>query len=200
MFDIPHKGTNVTVSEVLEEHRHAITDIAAELGQAPVRAWPPGPRPWEGALGAPAAPRRGGCPGPFPVCGSAASPVPVQAVGQPRQLPLRCRAQAALTSLPSPRTLAPEAAVAPGGSLLFGEVRTGPCCSPYPSWLAQRGVQQKQVVMGSSSERCVCRLAFQSSSFCSHSWEQPPRQLSRLCWQRSASSCPFSSSISLSLS
>ncbi|XP_032042609.1 WD repeat-containing protein 54 [Aythya fuligula] len=35
VFDIPHKGTNVTVSEVLEEHRHAITDIAAELGQAP---------------------------------------------------------------------------------------------------------------------------------------------------------------------
>uniref|UniRef100_A0A8B9ZGN9 WD repeat domain 54 n=1 Tax=Anas platyrhynchos TaxID=8839 RepID=A0A8B9ZGN9_ANAPL len=33
VFDIPHKGTNVTVSEVLEEHRHAITDIAAELGQ-----------------------------------------------------------------------------------------------------------------------------------------------------------------------
>lgn len=35
VFDIPHKGTNVTVSEVLEEHRDAITDIAAELGQAP---------------------------------------------------------------------------------------------------------------------------------------------------------------------
>uniref|UniRef100_A0A8C3C2P6 WD repeat domain 54 n=1 Tax=Cairina moschata TaxID=8855 RepID=A0A8C3C2P6_CAIMO len=35
VFDIPHKGTNVTVSEVLEEHHHAITDIAAELGQAP---------------------------------------------------------------------------------------------------------------------------------------------------------------------
>uniref|UniRef100_A0A8B9EFF9 Elongator complex protein 2 n=1 Tax=Anser cygnoides TaxID=8845 RepID=A0A8B9EFF9_ANSCY len=33
VFDIPHKGTNVTVSEVLEEHRDAITDIAAELGQ-----------------------------------------------------------------------------------------------------------------------------------------------------------------------
>ncbi|XP_074677793.1 WD repeat-containing protein 54 isoform X3 [Strix aluco] len=36
VFDIPPKGTNVTVSEVLEQHRDAITDIAAELGQAPV--------------------------------------------------------------------------------------------------------------------------------------------------------------------
>uniref|UniRef100_A0A8D0F4A2 WD repeat domain 54 n=1 Tax=Strix occidentalis caurina TaxID=311401 RepID=A0A8D0F4A2_STROC len=35
VFDIPPKGTNVTVSEVLEQHRDAITDIAAELGQAP---------------------------------------------------------------------------------------------------------------------------------------------------------------------
>ncbi|XP_062430823.1 WD repeat-containing protein 54 isoform X2 [Rhea pennata] len=35
VFDIPPKGTNITVSEVLEEHRDAITDIAAELGQAP---------------------------------------------------------------------------------------------------------------------------------------------------------------------
>lgn len=37
VFDIPPKGTNVTVSQVLEQHRDAITDIAAELGQAPVR-------------------------------------------------------------------------------------------------------------------------------------------------------------------
>lgn len=37
VFDIPLKGTNVTVSQVLEQHRDAITDIAAELGQAPVR-------------------------------------------------------------------------------------------------------------------------------------------------------------------
>lgn len=37
VFDIPPKGTNVTVSEVLEQHRDAITDIAEELGQAPVR-------------------------------------------------------------------------------------------------------------------------------------------------------------------
>ncbi|KAM6313466.1 WD repeat-containing protein 54 [Aegotheles albertisi] len=35
VFDVPPKGTNVTVSEVLERHRDAITDIAAELGQAP---------------------------------------------------------------------------------------------------------------------------------------------------------------------
>ncbi|NXW10293.1 WDR54 protein, partial [Fregetta grallaria] len=34
VFDIPPKGTNITVSEVLEQHRDAITDIAAELGQA----------------------------------------------------------------------------------------------------------------------------------------------------------------------
>ncbi|XP_054680203.1 WD repeat-containing protein 54 isoform X2 [Grus americana] len=35
VFDIPPKGTNITVSEVLEQHRDAITDIAAELGRAP---------------------------------------------------------------------------------------------------------------------------------------------------------------------
>ncbi|KFP03160.1 WD repeat-containing protein 54 [Calypte anna] len=35
VFDIPPKGTNVTVSEVLDQHRDAITDIAAELGRAP---------------------------------------------------------------------------------------------------------------------------------------------------------------------
>ncbi|KAM6345547.1 WD repeat-containing protein 54 [Podargus strigoides] len=35
VFDIPPKGTNITVSEVLEQHHDAITDIAAELGQAP---------------------------------------------------------------------------------------------------------------------------------------------------------------------
>ncbi|NXJ86840.1 WDR54 protein, partial [Trogon melanurus] len=35
VFDIPPKGTNVTLSEVLEQHRDAITDIAAELGQPP---------------------------------------------------------------------------------------------------------------------------------------------------------------------
>lgn len=36
VFDIPPKGTNITVSEVLEQHCDAITDIAEELGQAPV--------------------------------------------------------------------------------------------------------------------------------------------------------------------
>lgn len=35
VFDIPPKGTNITVSEVLKEHHDAITDIAAELGRAP---------------------------------------------------------------------------------------------------------------------------------------------------------------------
>ncbi|XP_050829807.1 WD repeat-containing protein 54 isoform X2 [Serinus canaria] len=35
VFDIPPKGTNVTLSEVLEQHRDPITDIAAERGQAP---------------------------------------------------------------------------------------------------------------------------------------------------------------------
>ncbi|XP_074759766.1 WD repeat-containing protein 54 [Athene noctua] len=38
VFDIPPKGTNVMLSEVLEQHRDAITDIAAELGQAPAGA------------------------------------------------------------------------------------------------------------------------------------------------------------------
>ncbi|RMC14602.1 hypothetical protein DUI87_09700 [Hirundo rustica rustica] len=35
VFDIPPKGTNVTLSEVLEQHRDPVTDIAAEQGQAP---------------------------------------------------------------------------------------------------------------------------------------------------------------------
>ncbi|KAI1238070.1 WD repeat-containing protein 54, partial [Lamprotornis superbus] len=35
VFDIPPKGTNVTLNEVLEQHRDPITDIAAEQGQAP---------------------------------------------------------------------------------------------------------------------------------------------------------------------
>ncbi|NXJ21908.1 WDR54 protein, partial [Dicrurus megarhynchus] len=34
VFDIPPKGTNVTLSEILEQHRDPITDIAAEQGQA----------------------------------------------------------------------------------------------------------------------------------------------------------------------
>ncbi|XP_064509754.1 WD repeat-containing protein 54 isoform X2 [Pseudopipra pipra] len=38
VFDIPPKGTNVTLSEVLEQHRDPVTDIAAEQGQAPEAA------------------------------------------------------------------------------------------------------------------------------------------------------------------
>uniref|UniRef100_A0A8C5QHR7 WD repeat-containing protein 54 beta-propeller domain-containing protein n=1 Tax=Leptobrachium leishanense TaxID=445787 RepID=A0A8C5QHR7_9ANUR len=33
VFDIPAKGTNITLAEVLAEHRDAITDIASEIGQ-----------------------------------------------------------------------------------------------------------------------------------------------------------------------
>ncbi|XP_066488922.1 WD repeat-containing protein 54 [Tiliqua scincoides] len=35
VFDIPSKGTNVTLSEVLEEHSDSITDIGAELCKQP---------------------------------------------------------------------------------------------------------------------------------------------------------------------
>ncbi|XP_054846008.1 WD repeat-containing protein 54 [Eublepharis macularius] len=35
VFDIPCKGTNITLSEVLEEHRGAITDVGAELCEQP---------------------------------------------------------------------------------------------------------------------------------------------------------------------
>ncbi|XP_038254588.1 WD repeat-containing protein 54 [Dermochelys coriacea] len=35
VFDIPSKGTNITLSEVLEEHRDSITDIASEVGEIP---------------------------------------------------------------------------------------------------------------------------------------------------------------------
>ncbi|KAM9111300.1 WD repeat-containing protein 54 isoform 2-T2 [Pangshura tecta] len=34
VFDIPSKGTNITLSEVLEEHRDSITDITSEDGAA----------------------------------------------------------------------------------------------------------------------------------------------------------------------
>uniref|UniRef100_A0A674JVP0 WD repeat-containing protein 54 beta-propeller domain-containing protein n=1 Tax=Terrapene triunguis TaxID=2587831 RepID=A0A674JVP0_9SAUR len=34
VFDIPSKGTNITLSEVLQEHRDSITDIASEDGAA----------------------------------------------------------------------------------------------------------------------------------------------------------------------
>ncbi len=30
VFDVPSKGSNITLSEVLEEHKEAITDIASE--------------------------------------------------------------------------------------------------------------------------------------------------------------------------
>ncbi|XP_077157508.1 WD repeat-containing protein 54 [Paroedura picta] len=35
VFDIPCKGTNISLSEVLEEHHGAVTDIAAELCELP---------------------------------------------------------------------------------------------------------------------------------------------------------------------
>ncbi|XP_059577254.1 WD repeat-containing protein 54 isoform X2 [Alligator mississippiensis] len=38
VFDVPGKGTNITLSEVLEEHCEAITDIAAELSDSPAGA------------------------------------------------------------------------------------------------------------------------------------------------------------------
>lgn len=36
MFDIPSKGSNITLSEVLEEHKEAITDIASECSGSQV--------------------------------------------------------------------------------------------------------------------------------------------------------------------
>lgn len=30
VFDIPTKGSNITLSEVLEEHKEAVTDLASE--------------------------------------------------------------------------------------------------------------------------------------------------------------------------
>uniref|UniRef100_A0A8C3IJR7 WD repeat domain 54 n=1 Tax=Chrysemys picta bellii TaxID=8478 RepID=A0A8C3IJR7_CHRPI len=35
VFDIPSKGTNITLSEVLQEHHDSITDIASEVGENP---------------------------------------------------------------------------------------------------------------------------------------------------------------------
>lgn len=37
VFDVPSKGTNITLSEVLEQHSSPITDIGAELCEQPVR-------------------------------------------------------------------------------------------------------------------------------------------------------------------
>lgn len=70
VFDIPPKGTNITVSEVLKEHHDAITDIAAELGRAPVCVWLPAAagakvcHEGERRAGAAAVPRHCGCLGP----------------------------------------------------------------------------------------------------------------------------------------
>lgn len=37
VFDIPGKGSNITLSEVLEEHQEAITDLASECSGSQVR-------------------------------------------------------------------------------------------------------------------------------------------------------------------
>lgn len=37
VFDVPAKGTNITLSEVLEQHSSPVTDISAELCEQPVR-------------------------------------------------------------------------------------------------------------------------------------------------------------------
>lgn len=36
VFDIPSKGSNITLSEVLEEHQEAITDLASECSGSQV--------------------------------------------------------------------------------------------------------------------------------------------------------------------
>lgn len=36
VFDIPSKGSNITLSEVLEEHKEAITDMASECSGSQV--------------------------------------------------------------------------------------------------------------------------------------------------------------------
>lgn len=36
VFDIPSKGSNITLSEVLEEHKEAITDVASECSGSQV--------------------------------------------------------------------------------------------------------------------------------------------------------------------
>lgn len=40
VFDVPSKGTNVSLSEVLEAHSDAVTDMGAELCRQPVRCGP----------------------------------------------------------------------------------------------------------------------------------------------------------------
>lgn len=36
VFDVPSKGSNITLSEVLEEHKEAITDMASECSGSQV--------------------------------------------------------------------------------------------------------------------------------------------------------------------
>ncbi|KAH0615668.1 hypothetical protein JD844_025967 [Phrynosoma platyrhinos] len=43
VFDVPSKGTNITLSEVLEQHANSITDIGAELCEKPL---------WNGVIAA----------------------------------------------------------------------------------------------------------------------------------------------------
>lgn len=37
VFDVPSKGSNITLSEVLEEHKESITDMASECSGSQVR-------------------------------------------------------------------------------------------------------------------------------------------------------------------
>lgn len=37
VFDVPSKGSNITLSEVLEEHKEPITDMASECSGSQVR-------------------------------------------------------------------------------------------------------------------------------------------------------------------
>lgn len=36
VFDIPSKGSNITLSEVLEEHKESVTDMASECSGSQV--------------------------------------------------------------------------------------------------------------------------------------------------------------------
>ena len=37
MFDVPSKGTNISLSEVLDEHKESITDMASECSGSQVQ-------------------------------------------------------------------------------------------------------------------------------------------------------------------
>ena len=39
VFDVPSKGSNITLSEVLEEHKESITDLASECSCSQVYMW-----------------------------------------------------------------------------------------------------------------------------------------------------------------